>query len=92
MVKIYTVCGNGIGSSLMAMMKIEEICQEYQIEADVESTDFNSAQSKPCDLVVTIKELAEQFEGKRIAVIRSYTNKRKIKEDILEDLLEIAGK
>lgn len=92
MLKIYTVCGNGIGSSLMAKMKIEEICEEYEIQAEVESTDFNSAQGKSCDLIVTIKELAEQFEGKRIAVIRSYTNKRKIKEDILEDLLEIAGR
>ncbi len=92
MLKIYTVCGNGIGSSIMAKMKIDEICEDYEIEADVESTDFNSAQGKSCDLIVTIKELADQFEGKRLAVIRSYTNKRKIKEDILEDLLEIAGK
>jgi PTS system ascorbate-specific IIB component len=92
MLKIYTVCGNGIGSSIMAKMKIDEICEDYEIEADVESTDFSSAQGKPCDLIVTIKELADQFEGKRIAVIRSYTNKRKIKEDILENLLEIAGK
>jgi PTS system ascorbate-specific IIB component len=86
------VCGNGIGSSIMAKMKIDEICEDYEIEVDVESTDFSSAQGKPCDLIVTIKELADQFEGKRIAVIRSYTNKRKIKEDILENLLEIAGK
>lgn len=92
MLKIYTVCGNGIGSSIMAKMKLDEICEEYGIDADVESTDFNSAQGKPCDLIVTIKELADQFEGKRIAMIHSYTNKRKIKEDILEDLLEIAGK
>lgn len=92
MLKIYTVCGNGIGSSIMAKMKIDEICEEFDIEADVQSTDFNSAQGKSCDLVVTIRELADQFEGKRLAVIRSYTNKRKIKEDILEDLLEIAGK
>ncbi len=92
MLKIYTVCGNGIGSSIMAKMKLDEICEEYGIDADVESTDFNSAQGKACDLIVTIKELADQFEGKRIAIIRSYTNKRKIKEDILEDLLEIAGK
>ncbi|GAA0179126.1 PTS sugar transporter subunit IIB [Clostridium sediminicola] len=92
MLKIYTVCGNGIGSSIMAKMKIEEICEEYGIKADVESTDFNSAQGKPCDLVVTIKELAKQFENKDVAVIRSYTNKRKIKEDILEILLKKAGK
>jgi len=82
--KILTVCGNGIGSSLMLAMKIEEICKEEGIQADVESIDFNSAQGKDVDLIVTVKELAEQFEHKEVAVVRSYINKKKIKEDILE--------
>lgn len=82
--KILTVCGNGIGSSLMLAMKIEEICKEEGIQADVESIDFNSAQGKDVDLIVTVKELAEQFEQKEVAVVRSYINKKKIKEDILE--------
>jgi len=82
--KILTVCGNGIGSSLMLAMKIEEICKEEGIQVDVESIDFNSAQGKDVDLIVTVKELAEQFEHKDVAVVRSYINKKKIKEDILE--------
>lgn len=32
MLKIITVCGNGIGSSLMLKMKIEEICAENNIQ------------------------------------------------------------
>ena len=59
--KILTVCGNGIGSSLMLAMKIEEICKEEGIDAQVESSDFNSAQGKNVDLIVTVKELAEQL-------------------------------
>ncbi|EJP6472477.1 PTS sugar transporter subunit IIB [Clostridium sporogenes] len=81
---ILTVCGNGIGSSLMLAMKIEEICKENGIAANVESTDFNSAQGKKADLIVTVKELAEQFEGRNVAVVRSYINKKKITEDVLE--------
>lgn len=73
---ILTVCGNGIGSSLMLAMKIEEICKENGIAANVESTDFNSAQGKKADLIVTVKELAEQFEGRDVAVVRSYINKK----------------
>lgn len=92
MLKIYTVCGNGIGSSLMLKMKIDEICEENGIQAEVESTDLNSAQGKNCDLIVTVKELATQFEGKDVAVVRSYVNKKKIKEDILDILLEKARK
>ena len=36
MISILTVCGNGIGSSLMLKMKIEEICAENNIEAQEE--------------------------------------------------------
>ena len=43
MISVLTVCGNGIGSSLMLKMKIEEICAENGIDAQVESIDFNAA-------------------------------------------------
>lgn len=92
MMNILTVCGNGIGSSLMLAMKIEELCKENGIEANVESTDFNSAQGKSADLIVTVKELAEQFEGKDVAIVRSYINKKKITEDVLEIIKAKANK
>ncbi len=70
--KIITVCGNGIGSSLMLAMKM------------VESCDANSAPGKTCDLYVTVKELAPNLDQSKTLIVRSYTNKKKIKEDILE--------
>ena len=87
--KVLTVCGNGIGSSLMLAMKVQEICAEEGIDADVESCDFNSAQGRPADLIITVKELAQQFEGRNVAVIRSYANKKKIKEDVLDALIAL---
>jgi PTS system ascorbate-specific IIB component len=76
----------------MLKMKLDEICEEYGIEADIESTDFNSAQGKEADLIVTVKELANQFENKKVAIIRSYVNKNKIKEDVLDILLQMSDK
>ena len=87
--KVLTVCGNGIGSSLMLALKVQEICAEEGIDADVESCDFNSAQGRPADLIITVKELAQQFEGRNVAVIRSYVNKKKIKEDVLDALIAL---
>lgn len=90
MLSIVTVCGNGIGSSLMLKLKIEEICSENGIKASVESSDFNAAKGRNCDLIVTVNELASQFDKtQRVAVTRSYINKKKIQEDILEILLEM---
>ena len=80
MISVLTVCGNGIGSSLMLKMKIEEICAENGI----------AAQGRKADLIVTVKELAEQFEDKNVAIVRSYINKKKITEDILDALKQAA--
>lgn len=86
--KIITVCGNGIGSSLMLAMKIQEICDEEGIKADVESSDVSAAVGKKCDIIVTVKELAPHFNKENTLIVRSYINKKKIKEDILEKLKE----
>lgn len=85
MLKIRTVCGNGIGSSLFCAGKVREILDEEGIQADVESVDFSTAPSHKADLYITVKELAEQFDPAfKVAVIRSYTNGKKIKEDVLD--------
>ena len=52
MLKVVTVCGNGIGSSLMLKMKIEVIAKENGIEVSVEPSDSNGATGKDCDLFV----------------------------------------
>ena len=94
MLKILTVCGNGIGSILMLAMKIEELCKEEGInDIAVESADFNSALSKDVDIIVTVKEIASQFpENKNVIITRSYTNKKKIKEDVLENIRQYYNK
>ncbi|CAM3275616.1 PTS sugar transporter subunit IIB [Vagococcus fessus] len=91
MLKVVTVCGNGIGSSLMLKMKIEEIAKENGIEISAESADSNSATGKDADLFVTVKEFSDIFKnGQKVAYTRSYMNKKKITEDILPTLKELA--
>ena len=84
--KIITVCGNGVGSSLMLAMKIQEICDTEGIPVDIEASDVNTALGKSCDLYVTVKELSPNLDESKTLIVRSYTNKTKIKQDILEVL------
>jgi len=87
MLHIVTVCGNGIGSSLILRIKIEEICREEGVDAYVESADFNSANSLKADLIVTIAEFAQHFSSEQaVAIVRSYINKTEIKADIMPQL------
>lgn len=92
MLKIRTVCGNGIGSSLMAANHVKNICAAMNIKVDVASIDFANAEGEKADLYVTIKDLAKQFSDQsKVAVIRSYVNKKQIEEDISEKLQQLAG-
>lgn len=92
MIKIRTVCGNGIGSSLLCASEVKKICKAHGIEADIESIDFNNAEAQKADLYITVKQMAEQFNPKyRVAVIRSYTNKKKIEEDVIDIIKEISN-
>ncbi|OCG27308.1 PTS mannose transporter subunit IIA [Gilliamella sp. wkB108] len=92
MLKIRTVCGNGIGSSLMAANHVKNICNTLGIKADVASIDFANAVGEKADLYVTIKDLARQLPDQdKVAVIRNYVNKKLIEEDISEKLKQLAG-
>ncbi|EHR36889.1 PTS sugar transporter subunit IIB [Facklamia languida] len=87
MINIVTVCGNGIGSSLLLKMKVEAICDSMGIDANVESCDSNAAVGKEADLFVTVKEFKSIFsDDQKVAIVKSYTNRKKIEEDLIPAL------
>lgn len=73
-------------------MKIEQILKEEGLTADVESADFSSAQGTPADLIITVKELAEQFIDRKVLIVDSYINKKRISEQVLETIKEMLNK
>lgn len=90
MIHVVTVCGNGIGSSLMLKMKVEKIAKANGIDVMVESIDSNAAVGKKADLFVTVKEFGSIFtKGQRVAITRSYMNQKQITEDVLPILEEL---
>lgn len=93
MIKVITVCGNGIGSSLMLKLKIEEIAKANGIEIDAESIDSNAASGKDADLFVTVKEFSDIFKpDQKVVFTRSFMNRKKITEDVLPTLIEMNNK
>lgn len=90
MIKIVTVCGNGIGSSLLLRMKVEAIAKDLGIEVEAESCDSNAAVGKGADLYVTVKEFQDIFpEGTKVCIVKSYTNRKKIEADLIPVLEEM---
>lgn len=87
---ILTVCGVGMGSSLILRMTIEKILKELGINnIRVEHTDVSSASSFKTDLILTAKEFADVLTTKTntpIRIINNYTDTEAVK-GILKDII-----
>lgn len=67
MTKIVTVCGFGIGTSLILKMYTEKALANMNIEAEVQCTDKLGASSLPCHFYLTSNLLAEEL-SKEVSV------------------------
>ncbi len=83
---IVTVCGMGMGSSLVLKMNIDDILKRKGIKADVEACDLGSLVGKVADIVVTTYELKLQVEDKgyNVVYVRSVIDKKALEEIILD--------
>jgi PTS system ascorbate-specific IIB component len=83
---IMTVCGMGMGSSLILKMNVDEILKKNGIKADVEACDLGSVNGRVADLVITTYELRSQIENKgfNVVYIHNVIDKKGIEEIVLE--------
>ena len=61
MYKIITVCGLGVGSSLILKMTVDSAMNALGIEADIEHWDMGTVSSKPCDFIVTTTQFKKEL-------------------------------
>ena len=88
MKKILVVCRTGMGTSMLLKIKLEQIISSLNLDAEVYH-DVTSAISgySDIDILVTMKDLAEELKGKFPIVIGVESiNKEEIKSKILEAL------
>lgn len=67
--KIVTVCGMGLGTSLMLKMTIEKVLKEKGIKAEVEASDIGIASSVQADIIFTNQEFAKQINHPKAKVV-----------------------
>lgn len=64
MLKIITVCGLGVGSSLIMKMTVESAMSQLGVKCDIEHWDMGTVKGRECDFIVTTfgfqKNFAEQ--------------------------------
>ncbi len=78
--KILTVCGLGMGSSLILKMNVETVLKQRGIQASVEHMDVSSAASADADLVITNAELVDNLQHLScpVVIVNNYIDSKEI--------------
>ncbi len=91
MLKVLAACGNGMGSSMIIKMKIEQVLTEMGIEHEVHHSSVGQAKSEvdKFDLVIVAVQLVDEFkkDGKaKIIGVQNLLSGDEIKEKVVKAL------
>lgn len=70
MLKIVTVCGAGVGSSMMLRLFTQQILQAEGIEATVDASDIGSVSPDSYDVLITTSDFADTLRGSSATIVR----------------------
>ena len=82
--KIYAVCGHGLGSSFMLEKNIRTVMEKLGKPAEVSHTDLASVSNDLADIFVLGQDLAPGMHGKvdpqKIIILKSIISKAELEE------------
>ena len=83
--KILTVCGLGMGSSLILRMNVETVLKKHGVEANVEHMDVSAAASANADLVITNAELVGNLQHLScpVVVVNNYIDTNEVTQALV---------
>ncbi|HKL41287.1 MAG TPA: PTS sugar transporter subunit IIB [Clostridia bacterium] len=86
--KILSVCGNGLGSSLILKMAVEKVLKSEDIKANVVVSDLGNAKGLDADYIVASPEIAERLKDHKATVIaiKNMMDKNEIKEKLISQI------
>lgn len=93
MLNIVTVCGAGVGSSMMLRLYTQQILSGEGIAANVEASDIGSVNADSFDIVITTSDFADILRNSKAYVLRidNMMDKNFLKEELLKAIKEISS-
>lgn len=88
MLKVVTVCGMGVGSSLIMKMTVEEAMNNLNMKSQVEHWDMGTVKSQSADIIVTTKSFEKNFSDQDNVVYLNNITDTDQAEKRLNDYLE----
>ena len=86
MLKIVTVCGAGVGSSMMLRLFTQQILQAEGSEATVDASDIGSVSPDSYDILITTSDFADTLRGSSATIVRidNMMDKAFLKSELLK--------
>ena len=90
--EVITVCGVGMGTSLIMRMTAEEVLEELGLRAHVQAMDVSSARGMNADMLIGQAMHTEEFIGRGpvVVTVENFIDKNEMTAKILAGL-ESAG-
>jgi PTS system ascorbate-specific IIB component len=93
MLKIATVCGAGVGSSMMLKVFAQQILDQKGVEAEVTASDISSVDPHAYDALITASAFADLLDPMATRIIRidNMLDKVYLKQQLDQVIADIAG-
>lgn len=94
MISIATVCGMGLGTSMMLASQIRNLLADEGIDAKVQPVDLGSFKSQPSDIVVTTSGMAKNVESSPsiVVLIDNLIDKNEVRTKVMAAVHEFQAK
>ncbi|MDK2824725.1 MAG: ascorbate system component [Clostridia bacterium] len=92
---ILTVCGVGVGSSLMLKANVRELLDKYKISAKITNTDMTTARANEADIVITTPDIYKSIKGiktKKIVLLNNMVSMKELEEKLIPACKELLEK
>jgi PTS system ascorbate-specific IIB component len=87
-IRIATVCGMGLGTSMMLKLTVQTILRDAGIEATVDPVDLGSFKTMQADVVIAPTSMEAHVSGTpaRVVLIENLIDKEEIRRKVLAEL------
>jgi PTS system ascorbate-specific IIB component len=91
--RIMTVCGFGLGTSLVLRMTVDEVLQKYKIKAETFCSDADTAVGQNYDMVITSGEMERLFQNvdQPVVVIKNFLSKDEVEQKALPVIRDLVA-
>ena len=93
MIKVVTVCGAGVGSSMMMRLFTQQILDAEGIDGTVDASDIGSVDPSAYDLVITTSDFADALRETSVPIIRidNKMDKAYLKDQLMQHINQMEG-